>query len=102
MDKTEFLNKITEIGTCEDDATRRALLAEINDGVSEVFDNVATLTETNNSLTENNESLRQANMDLFLRIGKKKSPDDPEPNGGGDPKPARKYEDLFNDKGELK
>ena len=101
MDKTEFLNKITEIGTCEDDATRRALLTEINDGVSEVFDNVATLTETNENLTKNNNDLLEKNMQLFLRVSTQKAPADPDPSGA-ETKPVRKYEDLFNEKGELK
>ena len=100
MDKAQFLSKIQEIGTCEDDAQRRALLAEVNDGISEVFDNVDSLTETNNSLTANNETLREANMQLFLRVGEKKDPEDLTPPGGGSE--PLKYENLFNEKGELK
>lgn len=100
INKTDFLSKIQEIGTCEDDSTRRTMLTELSDSVSEIFDNVDTLSRANETLTENNESLREANMQLFQRIGAKKDPEDTPPTPPD--KPKREYKNLFNDKGELK
>lgn len=104
MDKKTFLEKIQEIGTCEDDVTRRSLLAEVNEGVSGVFDQNEELASSNSSLTEDNEKLRSANMDLFLQIGQPKSPEDLTKGSTGltPPQEKRKFENLFNEKGEIK
>ena len=101
MNKAEFQSKIQEIGTCEDESLRRTKLAELSDTVSEVFDNVDTLTEANNSLTETNDDLREANMQLFKMVGQKQNTETPEPQPEPEPK-KRTYENLFNEKGELK
>lgn len=100
MNKTDFLSKIQEIGTCEDDSQRRTMLTDLSDSVSEVFDNAETLERANATLTESNESLREANMQLFQRIGSKKQSEDTPPTPPE--KPKREYKNLFNDKGELK
>lgn len=99
MDKAEFLSKITEIGTCEDDATRRALLTDLSDNVSPIFDNVDTLTQTNSDLTAANQELQEKNMQLFLKVGESRQPNEPEVDP---PAEKRKFENLFNEKGELK
>lgn len=101
MDKNEFLSKIQEIGTCEDEATRRTLLTEVNTGISKLFDDADTLTKANQTLTENNKVLLDANTKLFLQVGEDRPPEG-NPNQGGNDKPPKKYEDLFNEKGELK
>lgn len=98
--KNDFLSRIQEIGTCEDDSTRRAMLTDLSDSVSEVFDTAETLSRANETLTESNESLREANMQLFQRIGAKKDPEDTPPTPPD--KPKREYKNLFNDKGEIK
>lgn len=100
MDKQDFLNRITAIGTCEDDAERRTLLANLSTDVESVFDSNATLTEENNNYKDANEKLRSANMDLFLQIGKKDEPD-PDPNKDEE-KEKLSFDNLFNEKGELK
>lgn len=100
ISKTDFLSKVNEIGTCEDEATRRTLLAGLSDDVSEVFDNAENLSRAVDTLTESNESLREANMQLFQRIGSKKDSEDTPPTPPEQPK--REYKNLFNDKGELK
>ena len=100
MDKELFLSKITEIGTCEDDVTRRTLLTELSDEVVSVFDSVATLTESNQSLTDANETLRNANMELFLRVGENKKQDEFEPEEKEKPKPRSLTEIYYDKKGE--
>lgn len=98
MEKEEILNKIKEIGTCENEAERRELLASLNDDVSNVFDERNIFEEEKMKLEEENDELQKANMKLFLRIGEEKEPEDaPEP-----PKEKRKFESLFDEKGGIK
>lgn len=102
MDKETFLQLVTEIGTCEDDANRRALLGQLSNDVGGVFDERDTLTTNNNNLTNDNEQLRAANMKLFLQVGNKTQEQSNRDNGLQNPPEKRKFEDLFNEKGELK
>lgn len=105
MDKKEFSELITKIGTCTDDVERRTLLTQLNDDASKVFDDQETLNTTitslNEKLTKTSEDLekaQKANMDLFLRIGSNKTPEEINKGSlGGDdePKEKRKFEDLF-------
>ena len=110
MDKNAFLDKIKEIGTCEDEVDRRELLANLSEDVSKVFDDLTVSTETiaslESTIEENNndmEKLRQANMNLFKRIGTEKTENEKlKDNGFEEEKPKRKFEDLFNEKGMIK
>ena len=100
MNREELLNSITTIGTCEDEVERRTMLNTLRDEVSTLFDNVSTLNEQNTELINANENLRKANMDLFVQVGTSKAPTD---TSDPDPEPEkRKFENLFNEKGELK
>jgi hypothetical protein len=101
MDKVTFQNRISQIGTCEDEATRRELLSQLQEDMNVDFDRMTELETTNNQLTSDNESLRSANMKLFLRIGDHKAQD----NGSlddGEPKEKREFKNLFNEKGGIK
>lgn len=102
MDRDKFLNKITEIGTTEDEVARRTLLAELSDEVSQVFDNNEALANENAKYVEDNEKLRSANMQLFLRVGEKTSDDVKKEQKIEEEKEPRKFENLFDDKGNLK
>ena len=104
MLKQDFLDKITEIGACDDDVQRRELLAQLSDEASKDYDELSTLTETNRTLTSDNETLRSANMKLFLRVGGKESDDATKDETGIDnkEKEKRSFNNLFNEKGELK
>lgn len=105
MKKEEFLAKIKEIGTLEDIESVRASLTELSDNVSMVFDSNDDLSNKNKQFEEDNETLRKANMKLFLRLGDDKSPEEIKKDQVGEvekEKEPRKYEDLFNEKGELK
>lgn len=100
MDKETVLAKIKEIGTCEDDATRRSLLADLSEGVSADYDSLSESTSKNEELTAEITRLQEHNMKLFLQIG---TPD----AGGNKETPPEvtekpKFEDLFDGKGGFK
>lgn len=100
MDKVTFQSKISEIGTCEDETTRRELLAQLQEEVNGDYDRLTDLETTNSQLTSDNETLRSANMKLFLRIGDHKAQN----NGSfeDEPKDKREFKNLFNEKGGIK
>lgn len=104
MEKQDFLNRISEIGTCEDDVQRRELLSALSEEASKDYDNMSTLTETNKNLSSDNEMLRQANMKLFLRVGESKDPDKVKENETGMKEEDKKlsFDDLFDEKGGIK
>ena len=64
------------------------------------------LTDTNQLLETKINSLKDVNMDLLLRVGTQNKNENPTPNinqsNQGEEKSPRKFEDLFNEKGELK
>lgn len=97
MDKENFLSSITEIGSLEDIVEVRTRLAELSDDVTNIFDLNSELSAQNKQYEEDNEKLRSANMQLFLKVGGQKKPEDlPEPK----PEP-RSFKNLFNEKGEI-
>lgn len=98
MNEQEMLDKLTEIGTCEDDATRRQKLTELTDGVKGVFGSLATVTAEKESLEKNNKQLQEYNMQLYLRVN------NPAGQSQDKPEPAKelKFENLFDENGGLK
>lgn len=103
MDKDKFLEKIKEIGTLENDVDIRTALTELSDELIPVFDKEQSLEEENIKFKDDNEKLREANMQLFLRVGSK-TPEQAQKDTTGQEaeKEPRKFEDLFDDKGNLK
>lgn len=103
MKKDDFLAKIQEIGTCEDDAQRRTLLAELSNDAGADYDSFATAQQTAEQLKNDNKELQAANLRLFKMIGNDDGAQDPEPAA---PKPKEKetldFKNLFDDKGNLK
>lgn len=99
MTREEFNSLIQEIGQSEDVVDIREKLSVLNETYSPMFDNIDDLTQRNTQLTDDNEKLREANMKLFLRVGTKTEPDVPEDDKQ---KEKLKFEDLFNEKGEIK
>ena len=102
MDKETFLEKIKEVGSFETPEEMRAGLAEIQDSVSEIYDNNATLTEQHDNDLKEMEAIRQANMKLFTQLGTDKSVKEQTEEQTGlkqEPVERRKFEDLFDDKG---
>lgn len=102
MLKDEFLQKITEIGTCEDEVERRELLTSLSEGVSEDYDNLAKLSEDNKTLADANESLRDANMKLFLRVGESKTKEETQGISTSIEDNKRSFSSLFDEKGGIK
>lgn len=103
MDKKEYNSKIIEIKklTHETDDGRIAdLLSELSDGYGELSASFDDITLKNEKLTHDNESLRDTNMRLFLRVGQDNAGGEEDVTESGEKK--LKFEDLFNEKGELK
>lgn len=105
MNKQDFLDRLKSIGTTEDDVERRTMLSELTDEVNRVYDENSSLVESNKSYQEDNEKLRSANMQLFLRVGDNKTPQEQQQDDTGikeeEIKP-RKFQDLFDEKGMIK
>lgn len=105
MKKEDLAARIQAIGTCEDEAQRRTLLAEFQTDCEADYDNLANLQTQNQNLTADNENLRAANMKLFLRVGESKTEEQKkkdETGIEGSKKEPLKYENLFDEKGGLK
>lgn len=105
MDKNQFLEMVKQIGTIEDEVERRTKLTELSDSVSGIFDSNVELNEKVKNYEEDNEKLRSANMQLFLRVGANKTEKEIQDGKVGktdEEKEPRKFEDLFDDKGNLK
>lgn len=105
MDKNEFLEMVKQIGTIEDEVERRSKLTELTDSVSAVFDSNIDLMEKNKKYEDDNEKLRSANMQLFLKVGSGKTEQEIKNDSVGkieEESQPRKFEDLFDDKGNLK
>ncbi|MBO5680577.1 MAG: hypothetical protein J6T08_02570 [Lentisphaeria bacterium] len=99
MDKAQFTERLQAIGTEEDEAQRRELIAQlIEEGGNDYDDHAAAVAARDQALTDN-EELRQANMRLFLRVGEKKEPDI---NPNQQPPEKRNYKNLFDEKGGIK
>lgn len=104
MDRDTFLEKIKEVGAFETAEEMRAGLAEIQNGVTEVFDTNNTLKEQHERDTIEMEAIRQANMKLFTQLGTDKTPAKQTEEETGlkqEPVQRRKFEDLYNDKGDF-
>lgn len=101
MTKDEFtavMNKIKEKST-DDTGEVANLLADLYDGFDGVVNECTTLKATNTELSTKNTTLQEQNMKLYLRVGQ------PESNNGnktGKDDEELKYENLFNEEGELK
>ena len=112
MDRETLLNKITEIGACEDDAKRSNLITEILDEVPKLYDSadknsqtIETLNKEIEKSKEDMDELRKANKELFRRLGVQKTPEEQKKASTGISDPEehkRKFEDLFNEKGMIK
>lgn len=105
MDKQGFLDKLKAIGLSEDDVERRTMLSELEDEVTRVYDENSNLTKSNQSVLEDNEKLRSANMQLFLRVGENKTPEQVNLDTTGvkdEVHEPRRFENLFDEKGGLK
>lgn len=94
---TEIMTNISDVGVVS------TLLEKIREGFASTF--TALEDERNNviNLKEEVTSLRESNMNLFLKLGDEVTGTNtnPDPDPDPDPEPV-KFDDLFNEKGELK
>ena len=101
MDRAEYMQLITNIGTCEDETQRREMLTKLTDEAGNIFTQNEHLTEQNSSLSQQINEVQAANMKLFLQVQDQKggsgSIDKPDP-----PKEKLKFSDLFDEKGAIK
>ena len=104
MDKNTFIERIKEIGMCEDTIKVRTLLTELSDDVSKVFDDLTSSTSKIDELTKtietNNtdmEDLRKANMELFKRVGSNTESNVKQDLGIEPEREKLKFEDLFKE-----
>ena len=87
------------------DVERRTKLTELTESVSMIFDSNVDLEEKNKKFEEDNEKLRNANMQLFLKVSANKTEKEVQEDQVGkteEEKDPRKFEDLFDEKGNLK
>lgn len=96
MTRDEFKAAVAAIGACEDDSERRALLLDLEEKTGADYDSLQSVTDERDKLQQANESLQTENRKLFLRIT------EPKPTPKQEPDKKLKFEDLFNEKGELK
>jgi hypothetical protein len=95
----EFTAKLKEImENLGDQAQVSTICAELTEDYNNVAVETATAKTTAEKLTADNEKLRQANMNLFLKVGETKPPEAQKPPEDTTPK----FEDLFDDTGNLK
>lgn len=99
MTREELLQTLTNIGTSEDAGDRRNLLASVTDEVNALFTANENLTSANTKYDEDIKKLQEYNMQLFLRVGGQTKQKEEEPQKQTE---ELKYENLFNEKGELK
>ena len=99
MTREELMQKLTELGTVEDDAQRRLIITEVSDEIKGVYDSNETLTASKSKYEDDIKKLQEYNMQLFLKVG---SPQKAKEKEVEEPEQTLKYENLFNEKGELK
>lgn len=117
LEKDEFKNRINTIAEHiknNDTANATSDLLKCIDDFNAGFDELEVEKTKNISLSDSNKdleskinSLKDVNMELLLRVGNPQNI--PTPNiqnqnlpGSNEPNQKRSFEDLFNEKGELK
>lgn len=103
MDKETLINKLKEIGTTDDEVQRRDLLFEVTEDLSNIFTTYDNVLEEDKKIKEENEKLMEYNRKLFMRVGDYKTPEQVEKETTGEEtKEPRRFENLFDEKGNLK
>lgn len=101
MKKAEFIQAIQNIGQVEDIAQIRTQLAELQNNVCADYDERDNAIVERDAFKTDNETLRNANMKLFLQVGNQNPKNDDKDKTPPDENNL-KYEDLFDDKGDIK
>lgn len=101
MDRTEMKALCDELATFANETTQARMseiiltLSENNDTMLTEFE---TLSSSHDELKQSNEALRNVNNKLLLKVGEVPTEPKKDPEPHHEP---RKFEDLFNEKGEL-
>ena len=93
------ITRIGQLNSVEEIRTELATFGQDLDNDYATHEQTLTQVQT---LTDNNERLRRANLDLFLKIGTNSSGDNKDDTHQDGQTKDLKFEDLFNEKGELK
>ena len=107
MEKNECIEKITAIGTCEDDVERRTLLADLQTQVAADYDSFTAANTKADELTAEVTQLQENNMKLFLQVGSMQQDNNNDSGSGSgssgtDENEKMSFDDLFDEKGGLK
>lgn len=104
MTKEEIIERLKNLGTIEDEVERRDELTSVIDEVEGTYSNFETIQQENETLKGENEKLIDYNRKLFMKVSINESPEKVEEEKTGSPveKEPRKFEDLFNENGDLK
>lgn len=90
---SEILGNISDVGSVSQNLER------LRSAFGEQFAAAEAAAAEANDLKTRNESLQKANMELFLKIGESAVP---ESESDAEEPEAMDFEELFNEKGELK
>ena len=103
MERDNVMALVNELrNSFEDAESREGILNQISDEISALYDANTTLTNSNSEYISQNEQLRAANMKLFLQVGAQAIEPTVQQPAEDTVKQPLKFEDLFNEKGELK
>lgn len=105
MTYDDFINKTKEIvENLSDQGLVTSTLSELSEEFKTLRESNDQLITVNATLTDENKSLKKYNMDLFMKVGSENNENDTSFNNQSDAKETEKlnFEDLFNEKGELK
>lgn len=100
MNREELSQALTDIGTVTDEAQRRNLITQVTGAVNDLFQTNETLTQANTAFEQQVQQLQGYNMELYLQVQGQKKKDDPIVQRVE--KTPLKFENLFDDKGDLK
>ena len=94
---TEIMTNISDVGIVS------TLLEKIREAFANNFKHLEEEQTNVINLKEEIDSLRESNMNLFLKLGNEVTGNNtnPDPDPDPDPEPPS-FDDLFNEKGELK
>lgn len=100
----DITDKITSIGQLENIADVREKLAELTEDLTPDYNRLSELETQNATLLTEKEDLQKSNMKLFLKVQEQKTPEDVKKSNTGldeTKTDKRKFENLFNSKGDL-
>ena len=98
-----IVNQLLAMAPPENQATASTLLTQLTEDYEQTLTDFETASENVTTLTANNETLRRVNADLFLKVGTStKNTNKTKEKDEQDDIPELFFDDLFNEKGELK